>query len=331
MKYAITLLSLLVSPLFSQSLDLAKEGYVKIIEATEKLDFETIMDLSYPKLVELGGRAALIAEMKKAFTDPNIKLTFVKTESKPEYSPILEIKGQRYCVIRRNTIMKIAFKKPLDAQHAKVVQGNIARSNPNRAVNFNTRENAFYSTGPDVTIAISDALTKKQWRFLAYEPGQAFLLESWFGKEAMSQLPLPVLRPLAPVAAPAEGDKNAWKPPESLRVENGNVQFNGEDIPVYNAPETEVAGFNVSTEGNELSYSLFGIENDTRTAKRIAAFYKGKKIFGKKVGPFEETTDLGVSAIRSKNCGANPKEGNIITIATDMTGHHIEIVAGCTE
>lgn len=329
MKYPLLLLFLLIAPLFSQSLELAKEGYVKVYEATEKLDFETIMDMSYPKLLELGGRAALIAEMKKAFTDPNIKLTFVKTEFKPEYSPVQEIKGHRFCVIRRHTIMKITFKNPLNAEQVKAIQTNIARSNPSRTLSFNAQENAFSSTGPDISLAISDSLTKNQWRFLTYEPGQAFLLESWFGKDVLTQLPLPAVKPAAP--APVEADKTEWKRPESLSVENGKVEFKGEDIPIYNAPETKVAGFDVSAEGNKLSYSLFRMKNDAKAAKGIAAFYKGKTIFGKKIGSFEETTDVGMPALESRNCGAKPKQGNMVKIATDSTGHHVEIFAGCPE
>ena len=329
MKYGIILLSLLVSPLFSQSLDLAKEGYFKVYEASEKLDFETIMDMSYPKLLELGGRAALIAEMTKAFTDPNFKLTFVKTEFKPEYSPIQEINGHRFSIIRRHNILKIAFKKPLNPEHASVIQANLARSNPARTVSFNAGENAFYSAGPDITFAISDALTKNQWRFLAYEPAQAFLLESWFGKGTLAKLPLPIVKQAALPAVEAQ-------PPSSprvafLSVEGGKVEFKGEDIPVYNAPETKREGYQAFTEGNKLSYSLFYLKNDAKVAKAIAAFYKGKTIFGAKVGPFEETTDVGMPALESRNCPVNSKEGNMVKIATDNTGHHVEIFAGCPE
>ncbi|GEM_PF-5906204 len=77
-------------------------------------------------------------------------------------------------------------------------------------MSFNSVENAFYSPGPDNALAISNLLTKNQWRFLTYGPGQAFLLESWFGKDVLAQLPLPTVKQVAP--ALAETNQAEWKP-----------------------------------------------------------------------------------------------------------------------
>lgn len=329
MKNCILLICLLAPPVMAQSISDLKIDFRKVYEATEKLDFETILDLSHPKLVEMAGRAALIAEMKKAFNDANIQLSFGKTDFKPEYSEILEKNGRKFCVIRRPTIMKIGFKKPLEAAQAKIIQANIARSNSLRTVNFNSSENAFYSSGPDITVAISDAQTRNQWRFLSYEPAQAYLFETWFGKESMAMLPLPAVKP-------AVQSPEAEKPQENQRgefvaVSEGAVEFKGESIPIYKAPETKREGYNAFIEGNKLSYSLFHMKNTAQEAKAIATFYKGKILFGVKVGTFEETTDVGMPAFESKNCRPNSKEGNIVKIATDNTGHHIEIFSGCLE
>lgn len=161
-----------------------------MLEATDKLDFEAIIDATYPKLVEMAGREAMLAEMRKAFTDPTLKLSFQKTDPKIEFGAVIEHQGRRFCVVRRQTILKLAFKNKLNEQQAEQIRTNIARSAPQRTVRFDANDNSFYSTGPDTTIAIADSVTKKQWRFMTYEPSLEFLLQSWFGQDILERLQL---------------------------------------------------------------------------------------------------------------------------------------------
>lgn len=175
---------------FAQTADTLKQTYAKMVEANNKLDFETIIDSTYPKLVEMAGRDALIAEMKRAFSDPNLKISFVKNDAAAEFGNIVETKDGRFCVVRRETILRLAFKEKLIEAQAQSIQGSIARSNPLRSVRFDAKENAFYSTGPDITIAVSDASTKQQWRFLSYDPSLEPMLQTWFGQDIAEKLQL---------------------------------------------------------------------------------------------------------------------------------------------
>lgn len=161
-----------------------------MLAATDKLDFEAIVDSTYPKLVEMAGREAMLAEMRKAFTDPTLKLSFLTTDTKPEFGGVIEYQGRRFCVVRRQTILRLAFKNKLNEEQAESIRTNLARSAPLRTVRYEAKDNAFYSTGPDVTIAIADSLTKKQWRFLSYEPSLEFLLQNWFGQDILERLQL---------------------------------------------------------------------------------------------------------------------------------------------
>jgi uncharacterized protein (TIGR02145 family) len=180
----------LAGAISAESPDTLKQDYAKMLEATDKLDFEAIIDATYPKLVEMAGREAMLAEMRKAFTDPTLKLSFQKTDPKIEFGAVIEHQGRRFCVVRRQTILRLAFKNKLNEQQAESIRTNIARTAPQRTVRFDANDNSFYSTGPDTTIAIADSLTKKQWRFMTYEPSLEFLLQSWFGQDILERLQL---------------------------------------------------------------------------------------------------------------------------------------------
>lgn len=175
---------------FAQTADTLKQTYAKMVEANNKLDFDSIIDSTYPKLVEMAGRDALIAEMKRAFSDPNLKISFVKNDAVAEFGNIVETKDARFCVVRRETILRLAFKEKLIEAQAQSIQENIARGNPMRTVRFEPKENAFYSTGPDITIAVWDASTKQQWRFLSYDPSLEAILQSWFSQDIVEKLQL---------------------------------------------------------------------------------------------------------------------------------------------
>ncbi len=183
-------LACLVSFTWAQSAENLKQSFQKMLTAMDKLDFETMVDFTYPKLVTLAGRGALLKEIRQPFEDPAIKLSFLSDKAEPEFSGIMEIENRKFCLIKRQTAIKIAFIEKLTAEASESILQNMQKSALSRKVNYRKSENAFYSVGPEFTIAIADVLTKNQWRFLTYEPSQRPLMKRFFGEKALKQLDL---------------------------------------------------------------------------------------------------------------------------------------------
>jgi hypothetical protein len=187
----ISLLVLLLVPMaWAQTTDDLRRSFQKMLVAMDKLDFETMVDFTYPQLVTMAGRESLLKEIRQPFEDPAIKLSFLADEGQPRYSQIQDIDNRKFCVIQRQTSIRIAFTENLPAEASASILQNMQRSAPMRKVTFKKSENSFYSIGPEVTIAIADELTKKQWRFLTYEPSQRPLMKQFFGEKALQQLKL---------------------------------------------------------------------------------------------------------------------------------------------
>ena len=181
---------LLVPMAWAQTNDELRRNFHKMLVAMDKLDFETMVDFTYPQLVTLAGRESLLKEIRQPFEDPAIKLSFLADEGQPRFSEIQDIDNRKFCVIQRQTSIRIAFTESLPAEASASILQNMQRSAPMRKVTFKKSENSFYSVGPEVTIAIADELTKKQWRFLTYEPSQRPLMKQFFGEKALQQLKL---------------------------------------------------------------------------------------------------------------------------------------------
>lgn len=159
-----------------------------MVAATQKLDFETIIDATYPKLLELAGRETLVAEMRKAFFDPAVKVSFVQHDVKPKFGEIRQLKSRRFCIITRETILRLAFKEPMSIDQAETIRDSIARLSPARQLRFDAKAQAFFSTGPDITLAIADTLTNGKWRFLTHDAALKAHYETWFGKDGLATI-----------------------------------------------------------------------------------------------------------------------------------------------
>jgi hypothetical protein len=326
MRGAVVLFACFVLPSLAQNLDSLKKSYAEMVSATEKLDFEKILDKSYPRMFEMASRKDIAAALKKTFEDPKMKLSIEVNNVPASYSKIIVIGAGRYCVVSRETILKLKFYESLNDDTAKTVRNNIALGNPLRKVEFRKPENTFYSTGPDIVIAVSDKETKGEWRFVNYEPAQRSMLASWFGNDTLAKLPLPATPQVEIAASTASSD---WQRPEDLTVENGKVSWQEEEIPIFDSSETRSENFKVTAERNKLSYSLHNLKANQGNARKIVQFYKGKTLFGRKIVDFEETTELTMPTHTSSNCEEGSGRPFTIKIATDQNAHYFDLEVGC--
>jgi len=190
LRHISLLVILLIPTLWAQSVADLRQNFQKMLTAMDKLDFETMVDFTYPQLVTMAGRESLLKEIRQPFEDPAVKLSFLADEGQPQFSEIRDIENRKFCLIQRQTSIKIAFTENLPAEASASILQNMQRSAPARKVSFKKSENSFYSVGPEFTIAIADELTKKQWRFLTYEPSQRPLMKQFFGEKTLKQLGL---------------------------------------------------------------------------------------------------------------------------------------------
>jgi len=168
MKKTLCLLAFILSvPTFGQDLQSLKPDVAKMLEASVKQDFETIMDLTYPKLFEVAPRGMLIELMEGMFDNEAMRIKLDLSEPNSRYSDIKTIDGRKFCIVRYHNRMEMTLKNRDKETVAAMVDG-IKRSGQYETVDFNEENHAIKVGGEAILIAVADNLTDHKWKFINY-------------------------------------------------------------------------------------------------------------------------------------------------------------------
>jgi len=98
---------------FAQSTESLKTATKNFYEANYLLDFETIVALSYPKMVEDFGRDVLLEHIEKHYENEEFRLR-LQLETVPfQYGTIKKIESKSFCVITCRNPMRYFFETKL--------------------------------------------------------------------------------------------------------------------------------------------------------------------------------------------------------------------------
>ena len=145
---------------------------LKMMAATNQMDFKKVMDYTYPAIFDLAPREMLEEVMESSLENDMFKMSFIETNSIPTISDIKEIKGGHYSLVNMPTKMKMAFKTQLEEnQVGQMIEGMKANMNASK-IEFNKEENALMIDVITTSIAAFDKHTENTWKFLSYQSEQ---------------------------------------------------------------------------------------------------------------------------------------------------------------
>lgn len=166
---------LVVSNNYSQSLETLKNETVNMYDASYNMDFETILDLTYPKIFDLVNRETMLSSLDNLFQNKTMKVRFVYPKVTFTYSDIKEIEGAKFCVINYKNAMRITFDEKLTQEKVAIFLKSMNDTKKYTTVQFETERNSFFLEGNSILIAVSDKFSNNRWTFLNHDSGDFFV------------------------------------------------------------------------------------------------------------------------------------------------------------
>jgi len=188
-KSIITLL--LISTLsFAQSVEALKSESKKMYDASYNMDFEKVLDYTYPKIFDIVSKDVLLKSMDQAFQNDVLRIRLVFPEPTFSYSDLKKIEDKTFCVIRYNSAMRIIFEDPLSSEQITQMTNSFNENMKNKKVTFEKSRNGFYVEGEEIMIGVSDELTNNEWKFINYDSNQSRIFQMIFNESIKKELGL---------------------------------------------------------------------------------------------------------------------------------------------
>lgn len=174
----------------AQSVENLRKGTTKMYDASYNMEFETILDLTYPKLFEMINRETMLTVLDQTFQNDLMRIRLVHPNTTFNYSEIKNLEGKKICVIRYPQAMRLIMEAKLDDESLKNMEEGLNTNMKNKKIKYEKDRNAFYIEGNEIMIGIADETTQNEWRFINYDPNQLEMLHIVLGKKIVEELGL---------------------------------------------------------------------------------------------------------------------------------------------
>lgn len=175
---------------FAQTTESMKKGAEKMYEASYNMDFEAILDATYPKIFDMATREQMYDFMDKSFQNEQFRIRFVHPTVNMNYSDIKEVEGKKIVLITYEASMRMIFETQLSDIEIKDMQYNLQTNLSEKKVIYEPSRNGFLITGTDTMIAIADQHTNQEWKYITYDKVQKPLLIQIIGENVLQKLGL---------------------------------------------------------------------------------------------------------------------------------------------
>ncbi len=168
-KYILQIFSILflITNSFSQSLEELKSNSQKIYEATTTLNYDQILEYTYPKVFTIIPKDKMKEALESTFKGTEeMKVKLIDVAPNFTYGEIKTIDKQKICQVNHNLSMELTFTETLEEGNAEMMIEIFKEAMETEDVTFNKEKTTFSINKVATMIAISDELTKNQWRFL---------------------------------------------------------------------------------------------------------------------------------------------------------------------
>ena len=191
MKTKIILLLLLCSfTTFSQTIEKLKVATKKIYDANYTMDFDTIVNLTYPKIVEtLGGKNTMLNKLDSNYQNDEFRMRLELVTPVFQYSEIKKIEGKTFCVITYRNPIRYFFENKLDNDTAVKKVNWLKENNSTKEVFFEPKRNSINVKRISKLVAIADETTSKEWKFFNFDDSsQREIFKTLFSENTKKEL-----------------------------------------------------------------------------------------------------------------------------------------------
>lgn len=189
MKFKLTLLFVFLSfTTFAQDLASLKSESQKMFDASLILDFEKMLDFTYPKVFDIAPKDQMLEMMTNTFENEQMSIKIEKIDPKFSFGEIQKIDKQVFCKFSHDNKMKLTFKNDIQGSEEMIIE--MLKENTGATdVNYDVKTKSFNATLRVNVLAIADELTKNNWKFITLEKEKA-MLSMLFSEDIIKQLGL---------------------------------------------------------------------------------------------------------------------------------------------
>ncbi|WP_396191546.1 hypothetical protein [Flavobacterium sp.] len=152
---------------FSQDLNALKAEIQKTYDATIALNYDKILDYTYPKLYKFIPRDKMKEALIATFNGTDeMKVKILAVDPNFNYGEIKTIDDQKICLVKHNLSMELTLKETLEDEDVEMMIDILKSTMETEDITFDKEKTTFKINKIATMIAISDELTNNQWRFL---------------------------------------------------------------------------------------------------------------------------------------------------------------------
>ncbi len=176
---------------FSQPTESLKAATKKLYEANYLMDFDTILSLSYPKMIETIGSDEMLKHIEKHYENDVYRLR-LQLEILPfQYGEIKRIEGKSFCVISFRNPMRYTFETKLTPEKVAEYKSQLEKTHKTKEVTFEPKRNSFNVRAITTFVAVSDETTDNQWKFFNFDDdNQEIAFRDFFSAVVQKELGL---------------------------------------------------------------------------------------------------------------------------------------------
>lgn len=168
MKFKFSTIFLLLVSCFSyaQTIEQVKVETKKIYDANYTMDFDAVANLTYPSIVEHFGRSKFLDKLDNDYQNEKYRMRIQLEKMVFQYGEIQKIDGKMYCVITYRNPARYFYETKLDSNTSLSEANFLREKDQTKDATFEPKRNTFNVRRISKLIAIADATTKNEWKFL---------------------------------------------------------------------------------------------------------------------------------------------------------------------
>ncbi|WP_447637821.1 hypothetical protein [Flavobacterium microcysteis] len=154
---------------FSQDMASLKANAQKFYDYTVNHQYEQMMDMTYPKLYDIAPKETILESLKKPFEgNEGFKIKMVAASPNFIFGNIKKIGDQTFSVITHDNTMQIIWDEAIPNLEIQDYIDMFKSAMKTENVSYDAANKTMNIKAGAKMIAISDNLTKKQWKYLTY-------------------------------------------------------------------------------------------------------------------------------------------------------------------
>ena len=151
---------------FAQTIEQLKAETKKIYDANYTMDFDAITSLTYPKLVASFGKSKFIDKLDHDYQNDHYRMRLQLVTPVFQYGEMKKIGDATYCVISYKNPVRYFYEPKLDSNTSLIEANKLREKDQTKDVTFEAKRNSFNVRRISKLIAIADASTGNEWKFI---------------------------------------------------------------------------------------------------------------------------------------------------------------------